>query len=62
LATAAGLERRERAVVTDAAVIPNIDGLVVAPELLTRHSQHPLLWFSEYHHILHTLLFAIVVS
>ena len=62
LATASGLERRERAVVTIAAVIPDIDGLGIVPELLTRHSQHPLFWFSQYHHVLHTLLFAVVVS
>jgi len=62
LATAAGLERRERALVTVAAVIPDIDGLGIVPELLTRHSHHPLLWFSQYHHVLHTLLFAIVIS
>ena len=62
LASAAGLNRRERAVVTAAAVIPDVDGLGIVVELLTRHSQHPLLWFSEYHHRLHTLFFAIVVS
>jgi membrane-bound metal-dependent hydrolase YbcI (DUF457 family) len=62
LATAVGLNRRERAAVTVAAVIPDVDGLGMIPELLTRHSQHPLLWFSLYHHALHSLLFALVVS
>lgn len=62
LAAGAGLDRRERAVVTVAAVIPDVDGLGALAELLTRNSQHPLLWFSEYHHTLHTLAFAVVVS
>jgi inner membrane protein len=29
---------------------------------LTRNTTHPVLWFSEYHHSLHTLLFAIVIA
>ncbi len=62
LANVPRLERRERALVTAAAVIPDIDGLGVVPELLTRGSSHPILWFSEYHHALHTLLFAVVVT
>lgn len=56
------LNRRERAVVTLASVVPDIDGLGIVPELLTRNSNHPLLWFSEYHHSLHTLAFSAVVS
>jgi hypothetical protein len=45
-----------------AAVAPDVDGLGIIPELLTRHSQHPLFWFSEYHHSLHTLLFAMAIA
>jgi inner membrane protein len=62
LANGADLTRRDRAVVTLAAVVPDVDGLGIVPEILTRHSQHPLLWFSQYHHALHTLLFALVVT
>lgn len=61
LGCAAGSSRRERAIITLAAVVPDVDGLGIIPELLTRHSRHPLLWFSRYHHDLHTLPFAIVV-
>jgi inner membrane protein len=32
------------------------------PEYLTRNSQHPLEWFSSYHHSLHNLTFALVVT
>jgi hypothetical protein len=62
IANAAPFNRRERAVVTLAAAVPDVDGLGVIPEFLTRHSQHPLLWFSLYHHSLHTLLFTVVIS
>ena len=61
LANCAKLDRRDRALVTLACVIPDIDGLGIVPELLTRNSGHPLLWFSRYHHSLHTLAFALVV-
>src|SRR5437660_10055200 len=53
IANAGPFNRRERAVITFAAVVPDIDGIGIIPELLTRHSQHPLLWFSQYHHSLH---------
>lgn len=45
-----------------AGLAPDIDGLGIIPEVLTRHSAHPLLWFSEYHHHLHTLAFAVMVT
>ncbi len=47
---------------TLACVIPDIDGLGIIPEILTRNSAHPLLWFTLYHHSLHNLAFALVVS
>lgn len=56
------LEKTDRALVTLACVAPDIDGLGLVPELLTRNSDHPLLWFSQYHHSLHTLPFAIGVA
>jgi membrane-bound metal-dependent hydrolase YbcI (DUF457 family) len=62
LANATPLNRRERIAVTAASVAPDIDGLGAVPEFLTRTSAHPLLWFSDYHHTLHTLWFAVVVS
>lgn len=62
VANLAKLDRRDRAIVTLACVVPDIDGLGVIPELLTRNSSHPLLWFTLYHHSLHTLAFALVVA
>ena len=62
LANSAQFERRDRAIVTIVAVIPDVDGLGIIPEILTRNSSHPLFWFSEYHHALHSLPFAFVVT
>jgi inner membrane protein len=56
------LSPRDRTLVTLASVAPDLDGLGIIPELLTRNSAHPLLWFSVYHHSLHTLAFAFVIT
>ncbi len=56
------LTRREKALVVAAAIAPDIDGIGIIPELLTRNTAHPLLWFSQYHHSLHTLAFALVCT
>ena len=56
-------ERRDRIIVTVAAVVPDVDGLGIVPEILTRHSAHPLNWFSEYHHLLaHNLWAALLMT
>ena len=62
LANGTRLERKDRAIVTLACVVPDVDGLGIIPEILTRNSAHPLLWFSLYHHRLHTLAFGVVVA
>src|ERR1700686_2986543 len=62
LANSASLSRRERALVTLAGVAPDIDGLGIVAEYLTRNSRHPLEWFSTYHHALHSLPFSVVVA
>ena len=48
----APLNQRERAVVALAGVAPDLDGLGAIAEVATRDSDRPLLWFSEYHHVL----------
>ena len=62
LANTTELNRRERTLVTLAGVAPDVDGLGVIPEVLTRNSSHPLLWFSQYHHVMHNALFSVVVA
>jgi inner membrane protein len=60
--TTAPLTRREKILVVAASLAPDLDGLGLVPELLTRNSAHPLSWFSLYHHSLHTLAFALVCA
>lgn len=58
-----GLGRRERALVTLAGVVPDADGLGLVAELLTRDSPRPLLWWTQYHHVLgHNLLFGVLAA
>jgi inner membrane protein len=56
------LDRKERAMITLACVIPDGDGLGAVADLVTRNSAHPTEWFSRYHHQLHSLAFAMVVA
>lgn len=61
--TAPSLTRRERFIVTAAAVIPDIDGLGMLVELPTRNTANPIFWWTDYHHILaHNVAAAVVVS
>ena len=57
------LDRKERALVTAAGIIPDVDGLGMVADLLTRNSETPLNWWGSYHHILgHNLGFALGVG
>ena len=63
VANSANLNRRERAVVAIAGVIPDADGLGLVAEIATRNSSHALLWWSEYHHVLgHNIGFCLLVT
>ena len=63
VANAAPLERRDRTAVALAGIAPDVDGFGFLPEILTRGWEHPIRWFSEYHHALaHNLLLGIVVA
>lgn len=60
VANAVTLNKRERAIVTAAGVIPDVDGLGIVVEVLTRNSERPLDWWSRYHHVLaHNLGFVL---
>src|SRR5882672_1188859 len=62
-ANSATLNRRERAAVAIAGVIPDLDGLGLVAEVATRNSAHPLMWWSEYHHVLgHNIGFCLLVT
>jgi membrane-bound metal-dependent hydrolase YbcI (DUF457 family) len=57
------LRMRERGVVVAAAIAPDLDGFGMIPELLTRDSRNPLLWWTDYHHLLaHNVAFAFVAA
>ncbi|QTA89236.1 metal-dependent hydrolase [Desulfonema magnum] len=55
-------DRKERIFITVAGIIPDIDGLVIIADLLTRNSDHPLEWWGKFHHVLaHNLGFGLLV-
>lgn len=62
VANGGGLQRRDRALVAIAGVIPDVDGLGAPVEVLTANWERPLAWFSEYHHTFHNITFAVTVS
>jgi inner membrane protein len=63
VANTASLDPKERAWITIAAVVPDVDGLGAVAEVLTRNSDEPLEWWSRYHHVLgHNIGFALVVA
>jgi hypothetical protein len=62
VANTADLSGRDRALVTLAGVVPDIDGLGAVAEILTEHTTTPLLWYSKYHHVLcHNLAFGLLI-
>lgn len=55
--------RRDRAIITFAGIAPDLDGFGIAAEILTSNSPHPLLWWTDYHHILgHNIAAAAIVT
>ena len=63
VADAGNLNKRERAIVTVAGLAPDIDGFGIVAEVLTKGSDHPLTWWTDYHHVLgHNLGFGLVVA
>lgn len=62
-ANAADLNKRERVAVTIAGIIPDVDGLGIIAEKLTVGTDRPLLWWTEYHHVIgHNLGFCLLVA
>ena len=63
VANTADLTPRDRALVTLAGVVPDIDGLGIIAEVLTEQTAFPLLWYSKYHHVLcHNLGFGLLLA
>jgi inner membrane protein len=63
LANTAGLEKRDRMLVTVAGVVPDLDGLGVIADILTEKARHPLYLYDTYHHVLmHNLGFGLLLA
>lgn len=63
VANSAEVPRRDRALITLASVIPDLDGLGLIAEVATKDSARPLTWWSDYHHVLgHNVGFAVLVG
>ena len=63
VASLAGTDRRDRALITWASVIPDLDGFGLPIEVFTRNSSRPITWWSDYHHLLgHNLGFALLCA
>lgn len=55
--------RRERVIITAGGLVPDVDGVGAAPDLLTRwFTDAPTSYFQDYHHLLHTALFAAIAT
>jgi len=66
VAEVAGLQRRrDRALVAVAGIVPDLDGFGIVAEKATLAAgwEEPLLWWTDYHHVLcHNLGFALLVT
>jgi hypothetical protein len=57
------LSREERAAVVIAGIIPDLDGVVLALDLLGRHNGMHLEWWNRYHHVLaHNTGFGLLIA
>ena len=63
IADSGDFNKRERAVITFSGVVPDIDSFGIIAEQLTKNTEKPLLWWSDYHHIIgHNIGFGILVA
>jgi len=63
VADATQLEKKDRAIVTVAGIAPDVDAFGIVVEALTRNSDHPLTWWTDYHHVIgHNLSFGLIVA
>lgn len=63
LANLPRLERRDRVLVTLAALIPDFDGLGVIADMAAEHTSHSLYLYDDFHHVLgHNVLFGALLT
>jgi inner membrane protein len=63
VANARPFSRRQRIAITFASVIPDIDGVGIVADLLTKDSSHATDYYAQWHHVAgHNLFFALLVA
>jgi len=63
IANADHLERRDRALVTLAAVIPDVDGLGILSDIASNDHEAGLIAYGQYHHVLaHNVFFGLLLA
>lgn len=63
LANTADLCRRDRAIVTAASVIPDLDGAGLVADLISGDTAAGYYWYTRFHHVLgHNILFGILLA
>jgi inner membrane protein len=63
VANVATLPRRDRALVTAASVVPDLDGLGLVADLVSGDTAHGYYWFTRFHHVLfHNLAFGLLIT
>jgi hypothetical protein len=63
IADSTDLDKKERAAVVCSGIIPDIDSFGIVAEQLTKNSEKPLLWWSDYHHVIgHNIGFGLLVA
>jgi hypothetical protein len=63
VANTAKLDKRDRILVTVAGILPDIDGIGVIADILTKNSAQSTRWYEGFHHIFaHNVLFALLIT
>jgi hypothetical protein len=63
VANTADLDRRDRAIVTAASVIPDLDGLGLAADLVSGDTAAGYYWYTRFHHVVgHNLVFGLLIG
>lgn len=57
------LNKKQRITVAVAGIIPDVDGIGIAAEFVSRHTSLELNWWSDYHHVMgHNVTLACIVA
>jgi inner membrane protein len=63
VANTADLSRRDRAIVTAASVIPDLDGLGLVADLVSGDTVAGYYWYTRFHHVVgHNLVFGLLIA